>query len=128
MTEVPEQMVHQLLFGQTSPRAAASKTIKGALREAKGGTLLIEDIEKLPLSAQLQLMHALQYGEAIPVDGQQEYPVDVRLIAATSADLKRNMKRKTCAKICIVTSSSSRFLFRHYVIVPKTFRCWSLTS
>ncbi len=94
LNEIPEQMIMPLLFGQTSARAAVSKTKKGALREAKGGTLFIEDVEKLPLMAQSLLMQALEKNEAIPVDGETEYPVDIRLIVSTTANLKEEFDAK----------------------------------
>ncbi len=88
-SEIPEQLLAGALFGQASGvRGAPSKGRFGALREAKGGTLFINDMEVLPLAVQSQLMTALERGEMIPIGDDREYLVDVRLVFATRKNIK----------------------------------------
>ena len=59
----------------------------GAVHDADGGTLLIEDVDALPSSAQDALLRLLNTGEAVPINGTTPTPVDVRVIATTDEPL-----------------------------------------
>jgi len=74
------------LFGHVSPDGSLTP---GAVHEAEGGTLLIEDVDALPAPAQNTLVRLLDTGAVPPTDGTTATPVDLRLIATidgTSAD------------------------------------------
>ncbi|AKM11714.1 sigma-54-dependent transcriptional regulator [Croceicoccus naphthovorans] len=58
----------------------------GILQEADGGTLLIDDIERLPLSLQARLAHTIATGEAKPMGANHSFRLDVRILATSSED------------------------------------------
>jgi len=59
----------------------------GALQAADGGTLIVEDVDALPLSLQSSLLDLLSSGEVTPDGSTTAEPVDVRVVATTAADL-----------------------------------------
>jgi len=80
----PEEPLRDQLFGAS--RADGSRD-SGAVQAAQGGTLVLEDIDALPQSLQSSLLHLLNTGSA-PTPGENSTePVDVRIIATTTADL-----------------------------------------
>ncbi|MBZ0264583.1 sigma 54-interacting transcriptional regulator [bacterium] len=85
INEIPEKLLEITIFGRAS--RSSNKAVRGALRDAKGGTLFIQDVDKLPLRLQAQLQQAIENGEAFPLQGDNEYPVDVRLVASTESNL-----------------------------------------
>jgi DNA-binding NtrC family response regulator len=64
----------------------------GAVHAADGGTLLIEDVETLPLSAQTMLLHLLDTGTVPPQGHADASAVDVRVIATTEASLDEQVQ------------------------------------
>jgi len=76
------------LFGHVRTAGAASE---GLLREADGGTLLLEELSELPAALQLKLLRVLE--EKIVRAGAQTAAVDVRFIAATHRDLAAAVER-----------------------------------
>lgn len=72
------------LFGRT---ASGSSLTPGAVHEADGGTLLLEDVDALPLPVQAKLVQMLDDGEVFPVGASAPTSVDVRAVATTSTDL-----------------------------------------
>ncbi|MDQ3031244.1 MAG: sigma 54-interacting transcriptional regulator [Myxococcota bacterium] len=63
----------------------------GAFERAQGGTLLLDDVSQLPLDVQPMLLGALERRSARRVGGQLEVPYDVRVIACSSCDLRREV-------------------------------------
>jgi len=59
----------------------------GQLATAHGGTLLLEDVQRLPLALQGRLLHALQERRVRPIDGSRSRPVDPRVVATADSDL-----------------------------------------
>ena len=72
------------LFGRVDE---ADELTPGAAHEADGGTLLIEDVDALPPSAQDALLHLLDTGEVVPAHATDGTAVDVRVQATTDAQL-----------------------------------------
>mgnify|MGYP006281390723 CR=1 FL=1 len=78
------------LFGTAAEDGTIAST--GAVHEADGGTLLIEDVDALPPSAQAALLHLLNTGEVVPDGGTEPRPVDVRVVATTSERLNEQVR------------------------------------
>lgn len=85
---MPDQLLEAELFGQE--RGAfidATRTKRGALEEAQGGTLFLKEICHLAPFLQVRLLKALQEGISRRVGGSRDIPVDVRVMAAAVGDL-----------------------------------------
>ncbi len=65
-----------------------SQTPFTLLEAAQGGTLFLENVSELPLWGQVTLLDALQHGRYLCVGSRESAPVDVRVIASTTADLQ----------------------------------------
>ena len=60
----------------------------GLFREADSGTLVLEEVDRLPPGAQARLLHAIQRREVLPLDSAQPVPVDVRILAVAGPALR----------------------------------------
>lgn len=74
------------------PGAVRSKP--GRLEQAQGGTILLDDIAETPLSLQAKLLHLLQEREFFRLAGESAVTADVRVMAATSANLEQALASK----------------------------------
>lgn len=63
----------------------------GYFEEADGGSLFLDEIGELPLDVQVKLLRVLQENEIVRVGGTTAIPIDVRIIAATNADLEQKV-------------------------------------
>jgi DNA-binding NtrC family response regulator len=67
----------------------------GVLRTAVGGTLFLDEVGDLPLDVQPKLLRFLEQGEVLPVGDTRPQRVDVRVVAATNADLEQRVSEGT---------------------------------
>ena len=63
----------------------------GLVRTAAGGTLFLDEVGDLPLDVQPKLLRFLEQGEIMPVGEDRPQRVDVRVLAATNADLEQRV-------------------------------------
>lgn len=85
---IPENLLESELFGYTKGAFTdARKDTPGKFREAHGGTIFLDEVGTMPLSAQVHLLRVLQEKEVQPLGGGGTVKVDVRVIAATNLDL-----------------------------------------
>lgn len=87
---IPTNLVESELFGYEKGAftGANSKGKKGLFETANKGTLLLDEISELPLSAQSKLLHVLQEQKYLPIGGNKPIEIDVKIIAATNKDLR----------------------------------------
>jgi two-component system response regulator AtoC len=89
---IPENLLESELFGYK--RGAFTDAVKdkpGRFEEADGGTIFLDEIGELPLPLQVKLLRVLQEEEIAPLGGVGSKKIDVRVIAATSKDLNREV-------------------------------------
>ena len=67
----------------------------GKIELANGGTLFLDEIGDMPLDMQVKLLRVLQEGRVTRLGGSKEIPVDMRVIAATNKNLKKEIKDGT---------------------------------
>lgn len=89
---LPEGIVESELFGHRKGAfTGATMNKQGIFQAADGGTLFLDEINSLPLSIQAKLLRFLETGECLPVGETKPYKVNVRVIAATNADLNKQI-------------------------------------
>ena len=87
-TSTPRDMLDSQLFGhRRGSFTGAVDSFQGVIRAAAGGTLFLDEIGDMPLEAQPKLLRFLEAGEIHPIGEAQPVRADVRVIAATNADL-----------------------------------------
>jgi DNA-binding NtrC family response regulator len=92
---IPEALLESELFGYV--RGAFTGAVQsrlGRIHAAHNGTLFLDEVGELPLSMQAKLLRFLQEGEVQRLGGSDIVQVDVRVIAATNADLAERVAEK----------------------------------
>ncbi|KAB2889633.1 MAG: sigma-54-dependent Fis family transcriptional regulator [Desulfobulbaceae bacterium] len=91
-----EDLVTSELFGhEQGAFTGAGKTRKGLIEMAEGGTVFFDEVGDMSLSMQVKLLRMLQERTLLRVGGTQEIPVDIRVLAATNKDLKKEAEAGT---------------------------------
>lgn len=92
---LPDHLVENELFGHVQGAYTdASSPAQGLLAEAEGGTLFLDEVDTLSSSAQVKLLRFLQDREYRPLGASKSCTADVRIIAATSANLLERVQGK----------------------------------
>lgn len=87
---LPESLVESEIFGHKKGAFTGAIADKpGLFQAADGGTLFLDEINSLPLSMQAKLLRFLESGECLSIGSTRPYKVNVRIIAATNADLNK---------------------------------------
>ena len=87
---IPENLLESELFGALpGAHSTANRKVEGKVAAAEGGTLMLDEIGELSLGAQAKLLQLLQSKEYFPLGAARAERADVRLVAATNADLKQ---------------------------------------
>lgn len=92
---IPEALLESELFGYSRGAfTGAFQSRMGRIHSAHGGTLFLDEVGELPLSMQAKLLRFLQEGEVQRLGGADVIRVDVRVIAATNAELSKRVNEK----------------------------------
>jgi DNA-binding NtrC family response regulator len=85
---IPSELIESELFGhERGAFTSAIKQRKGKFEQANGGTLFMDEIGDMSLSAQAKVLRALQESKISRVGSDKDVPVDVRVVAATNKDI-----------------------------------------
>ncbi len=87
---IPSELIESELFGhEKGAFTSAIKTRPGKFELANCGTIFLDEIGDMSLSAQAKVLRALQENKIVRVGGDKQIRVDVRVIAATNKDLRK---------------------------------------
>lgn len=90
---IPSELIESELFGhEKGSFTSAIKQRLGKFELAEGGTLFLDEIGDMSLSAQAKVLRALQENKISRVGGDKEISVNVRVVAATNKDLKKEIE------------------------------------
>lgn len=89
---IPGELIESELFGhEKGAFTSAIKQKLGKFEQAEGGTLFLDEIGDMSLSAQAKVLRALQENKITRVGGEKDIKVNVRIIAATNKDLRKEI-------------------------------------
>ncbi len=89
---IPSELIESELFGhEKGAFTSAVKTKPGKFELADNGTLFLDEIGDMSLSAQAKVLRALQESKITRVGGEKDMKVNVRILAATNKDLKKEI-------------------------------------
>jgi DNA-binding NtrC family response regulator len=87
---IPENLIESELFGYAKGAFTDARQAKtGLFIAARGGTLFLDEIGEMPLPLQSKMLRAIEDKKIRPLGATEEIPVDVRIVAATNANLEK---------------------------------------
>jgi DNA-binding NtrC family response regulator len=90
---IPSELIESELFGhEKGAFTSAIKQKLGKFEQAEGGTLFLDEIGDMSLSAQAKVLRALQENKITRVGGEKDIKVNVRIVAATNKDLRKEIE------------------------------------
>lgn len=93
---LPDTLLESELFGhEKGAFTGAHRGRVGRFEEADGGTLFLDEVGEMSLEMQKRLLRAIEHGEIRPLGSEDVVQVDVRLVAASNADLERAVEDGT---------------------------------
>ena len=90
---LPETLLESLLFGHMKGSfTGAFANQEGLFEKARGGTIFLDEIGEIPQHLQVKLLRALEAKEILPIGSTTPRHVDVRVLAATNRNLKKEVE------------------------------------
>lgn len=90
---IPENLLESELFGHTKGAfTGAYQEREGKFQATRGGSIFLDEIGHMPRHHQAKLLRVLEYKEVVPVGSDMGSKIDVRVILATSRDLKKGVE------------------------------------
>ena len=93
---LPESLLESELFGYAggSFTGARKDGKQGLLEIARGGTIFLDEISEMPMSAQAKMLRVIEEKSVRPVGGAKEIPIDTRIITASNENLEQMVEQK----------------------------------
>jgi len=89
---IPESMLEAVLFGHEKGAFTGAHQLRaGKFEQAQGGTLLLDEISEMETSLQAKLLRVLQEKEVERIGGKAPIPLDVRVVATTNQNLRKQI-------------------------------------
>ncbi len=93
VSAIPETLLDAELFGHAKGAFTGAVAMRqGRLEQADGGTLFLDEVGTMPMALQMKMLRVLQEREFERVGDSRTIKVDVRIVAATNADLAKMVK------------------------------------
>jgi len=92
---IPESIFESEMFGVEKGVATGVEARIGKVEHAQGGTLFLDEIGEMPLHLQVKMLRVLEERSLERVGGRTAIPMDLRVIAATNRDLKKEIAKGT---------------------------------
>ncbi|CAM2959318.1 sigma-54-dependent transcriptional regulator [Helicobacter burdigaliensis] len=94
MAAIPENLLESELFGyEKGAFTDATEGRAGKFESANGGSVFLDEIGEMPMGLQAKLLRVLQEKEVVRLGSNKPIKIDIRLIAATNADIEKKIKR-----------------------------------
>jgi len=91
---IPRELLENELFGhERGAYTGADRRYVGSFQRAHGGTLFLDEICEMDISLQVKLLRVLQERNITRVGGSEKMEIDVRIVAATNRDIKKEVER-----------------------------------
>jgi two-component system nitrogen regulation response regulator GlnG len=93
---IPKELLESELFGfEKGAFTGAIERKLGKFEQANGGTIFLDEIGDMPLDLQAKILRVLQEKEITRTAGNQNIPVDLRVVAATNQNLEEKVRNRT---------------------------------
>jgi two-component system response regulator PilR (NtrC family) len=90
---IPETLLESQLFGHVKGAfTGAVGAQEGLFQRARGGTVFLDEIGEMPVTLQPKLLRAIEEREVLPVGATTPVKIDIRIVAATNRDLKKEVE------------------------------------